>query len=174
MCSPPAFWPSGGLSGANLIGSSKLSLKTPSGLIREEGPTLPVAKQCRQGGPEPLRLWNIVLDDALGPVCHESLRLGCGVRLACLAGAPGGTQPRNRAEADEWATRFAYADDLLLLAVRPFEVQHMLSTLWSAVASKGFVIKDEKLAVWSNLPSNRIRIGTDRSFRRQASRCLGA
>lgn len=73
---------------------------------------------CRQGAPESPVLWNIVLDNVLGPVRPEWKRLGYGVRLPFLTGAVGDQEPRNQADAGKRATHLAYADDLLLVAKR--------------------------------------------------------
>lgn len=84
-------------------------------------------------------MWNIVLDDALCPVCREWQWRGFSIRVPFLARAVGGTPPRNQADAEEKISHLAYADDHLLAANSAFEVQEIMSMLRSSIASKAAV-----------------------------------
>lgn len=48
---------------------------------------------CRQGSPQSLVLWNLILDEALGPLVVEWQRKGCSVSRPSLTADPQGPAP---------------------------------------------------------------------------------
>lgn len=70
---------------------------------------------CKQGAPESPVLWNMLLDEAMGPVPEEWQRMGIGIYLPAFeAEGPDGDAPRNWGGAAGWVNLLAYVDDLLL------------------------------------------------------------
>lgn len=50
------------------------------------GDRTPNFKGCKQGLPESPALWNLILDEALGPLRKECQSRGCGVKPSCTRG----------------------------------------------------------------------------------------
>lgn len=52
------------------------------------GGRIPISRGCKQGPPESPVSWDLILDEALGPLLGEWYRRGCGVYLLALETAP--------------------------------------------------------------------------------------
>lgn len=73
------------------------------------------AKRCRQGAPEPLVLWNVVLDDALGDTACRWGETGYGVALPITEVDSRNRHPRSEAAASQWLHHMVRADGRILV-----------------------------------------------------------